>query len=207
MRRQQRTAHEDRPWWFFAHAWPMQVTGWLTAFCQGEYLFSPMKQYHFVDEVVQIWEYADRLIMACLYALLKPTFKSVILPTCCHLSGPSEIKTVTQRLRMVLASGEYHYEMRIDIGSYYASIQHSILLKQLFQHYQDPRLHHYFKAIVGCAIDKGGHIELPTKGLPRRSSLSPFFGVLYLSSVDQAFNRKAIFYLALQGRFYYPFEK
>jgi hypothetical protein len=32
MRRQQRTAHEDRPWWFFAHAWPKQVTGWLTAF-------------------------------------------------------------------------------------------------------------------------------------------------------------------------------
>jgi RNA-directed DNA polymerase len=108
---------------------------------------------------------------------------------------------------MALASGEYHYVMRIDIRSYYASIQHSILLKQRFQHYQDPRLPNYFKAIAGCAIDKGGHIELPTKGLPRRSSLPPFFGALYLSSVDQAFNRKAIFYLALQGRFYYPFEK
>jgi hypothetical protein len=81
---------------------------------------------------------------------------------------------------MALASGEYHYVMRIDTRSYYTSIQYCTLLKQLVQYYQDPRLPNYFKAIVGLAIDKGGILSFPQKDCqdahPCPISLEPYTG-------------------------------
>jgi len=75
-------------------------------------------------------------------------------------------------------------------------MDHPILLSQLNHHFDDPLLRRYFHDSVTIGVDSGGQVFLPTKGNPRRSSLSPFFGALYLSSLDQAFShRKGVFYL------------
>lgn len=55
-------------------------------------------------------------------------------------------------------SGQYYYAIRTDIKGYYASISRKILLEQLYQHFQDPRLRNYFEQIVNIAIDKNADI-------------------------------------------------
>jgi len=60
----------------------------------------------------------------------------------------------------------------------YASIQHNILIEQIHQHFADPRVLFYLENIITIVIDDGGNILLPTQGIPRRSSLSPFFGAV-----------------------------
>jgi hypothetical protein len=104
-------------------------------------------------------------------------------------------RDITQAIKAALNTGTFHYCLRIDIKSYYASINHQILLDQLYKNYDDPRLRRYFEAIVTTGIDCDGQVFLPKQGIPLRSSLSPFFGALYLTELDRAFeNRPGIFY-------------
>jgi hypothetical protein len=48
---------------------------------------------------------------------------------------------------------------------------------------------------VTIGVDINGQVILPKTGIPLRSSLSPFFGALYLTELDRVFeNRHGIFY-------------
>ena len=154
-----------------------------------------MRQYQYFDNTVRVWAYLDRLIMHLIYNIIKPTFKHVTSPLCLHLKGPSVIKQATQQIKNAISSQQFKYFLRLDIKSYYASIDHKILLEQINDNYDDPIILKYLKDIVTIAIDKGGKLNLPTKGLPLGSTLSPFFGALYLTKLDKISDQKNIFYL------------
>ena len=195
MRKRLRTADEHSPWWPFICYWKVYLATWLRNFRMGQHQFSPIIQYHFKDEIIQVWSYLDRLMLHLILKIIKPTFKHVISPLCLHLKGPSIIKNITQEIKSALNTKNFNYCLRIDIKSYYASINHKILLEQLYNNYDDPILRHYFEAIVTSGIDCDGQVVLPKRGIPIRSSLSPFFGALYLTALDRAFeNRSNIFY-------------
>ena len=102
---------------------------------------------------------------------------------------------VTQAIHDALQKNHFQYAIRLDMAGYYSNIQHPILLKQLYKTYQDPILFRYLEAIVTAAVDKNGNVYLPQQGIPRRSSLSPFFGALYLTKLDRAFEHlPGVFY-------------
>jgi hypothetical protein len=127
--------------------------------------------------------------------ILQPTFKHVISPNCRHLAGPSIIKSVIAQIKRALDNEKYNYYIRFDIKSYYASINHQILINQCYEHYNDPIILRYLENIITIAVDKGGQVFLPQSGIPLRSSLSPFFGALYLSKLDHAFSSMSgVFY-------------
>ena len=189
-RKQKITASEKSPWWSFAFEFPRTLTLWVTCFVEGSHGFSPLKTYRFPDEVVQVWEYCDKLFVHLIYGILKPTFKAVISKRCYHLKGPSVIRFITQQIKQALSSGDYRYAIRLDIKSYFASIDHEILLQQIEAAYDDPNLKKYLRDIITIGIDRDGLIDLPHKGIPIRSSLSPFFGALYLKPLDEAFENR-----------------
>ena len=187
---------EFSSWWYFISMWDLQHVVWVRDFIAGQHQFEPFKQYKFTNEIIQVWSYLDRLMIHLILQIIRPTFKHIISPLCTHLVGPSAVKTVTRQIKAALGSGQYNYYLRVDIKSYYKSINHRLLIKQLEQHFMDPILLRYLKDIVTIGIDYGGNILLPASGIPVRSSLSPFFGALYLSELDQAFTkRKGVFYL------------
>ena len=186
-KKQKKAVSEKSPWWSFAFDFSRTLTLWATCFVEGSHQFSPLKTYRFPGEAVQVWEYLDKLFVHLMYDILKPTFKAVISTRCYHLQGPSVIRSITQQIKRALSSGEYHYVIRLDIKSYFASIDHKILLQQIEANYDDPKLKKYLRDIITIGIDQDGVIALPQKGIPIRSSLSPFFGALYLKPLDQAF--------------------
>lgn len=96
------------------------------------------------------------------------------------------MKTATRVIHTALKKETYRYVIRADIKGYYASISRQKLTAQLHREYQDPRLQNYFDQIVNHAVCHDGEIFLPTHGIPRRSSLSPFLGALYLRDLDRA---------------------
>jgi hypothetical protein len=113
-----------------------------------------------------------------------------------HIQGPNGVKTALAWLHNVMNAKNYRYVIRADIKSYYASIDHRILLQQTQQAFQDPRVQHYLEAIITAPIDDRARLLTPTSGIPRRSPLSPFLAALYLSPLDQAFeNQSNVFYL------------
>ncbi len=184
--------------WSFIYQWPTHAQSWVNAIAQGQHQMSPRIRYRFKNnnEVVEVWSYEDRLLVHLLLTIIKPTFKHVISPRCVHLQGPSCITTVTAKIQTALTRQQYGYVIRSDIKSYYASIQHKILLEQLKTTDDDPILLSYCDAIITAGVEQEGEILLPTQGIPLRSSLSPFFGALYLKALDDAFAKcPGIFYL------------
>jgi hypothetical protein len=179
------------PFWSFAHDFDATISQQLSDFKEGNHTFEPMKQIRFPDKILRLWSYPDRLITHLIHQHIKPTFKHVISSRCTHLSGPSSIKSISRALHRSLASGKYHYVCRMDIKSYYASIDHATLLAILTSKLDDATILKYLEAIITIGIDINGEVTLPTKGLPLGSSLSPFFGALYLDDLDRAFENKA----------------
>ena len=189
-------AGERSSWWILIAEWPKRIETWLREFIAGNYQFSPMMQYDFGDEAVRVWSYRDRLMIHLLLNIIRPTFRHIISSRCLHLRGPSAVKEATEQIKKALDSGYFNYVFRIDIRSFYASIDHRLLLEQVYQHFDDPIIRKYLHDIITIGIDWGGEVLLPTQGLPKGSGLSPLLGALYLSALEKAFDKiKDVFYL------------
>ncbi len=143
-----------------------------------------------------MWSYSDRLMLFLLLKIIRPLFVHIISKNCFHLKGPGAgVKTALGQVRKALTTNAFRYVIRIDIASYYASIDRTILQAQITSQFNDLRLCRYLHDIITIGIEKNGVISVPNKGIPVRSSLSPFFGALYLSPLDKAFEfRHGVFY-------------
>jgi RNA-directed DNA polymerase len=187
---------EQSPWWDFLFYFKNKITGWLSDFVQGVYQFSPMQTYTFSNEKIIMWSYRDRLMLSLLLTIIKPLFPHIISKNCLHLKGPAGVKTALGQIQKALDTQDFRYIIRADVSSYYASINHQILIQQVEQKFDDPRLLHYLKNIITIATHDKGNILTTTTGIPIRSSLSPFFGALYLSPIDSVFEkREGIYYI------------
>ena len=135
-------------------------------------------------------------MIAAIWLNIKPYAKHCLSKHCTHLQGPSAVPSTVSWLVKALTTTSHQYIIRTDIKRYYASIHRGILYRQLSQIFDDPRLLHYFKAIVNPCIDRRGICYRSETGIPRRSSLSSFFAAVYLSDLDRHFEKKTgVFYL------------
>ena len=195
--KRKRLASVYSSYWTFIRDWRKNIIHWLSDFSRGQYHFEPAIHCYALQDNCIVWGFKDRLFLALLYRIIKPTFQAIIPDTCVHLKGPSQgVKQATQRITRALGSGQFNYFMRLDIKGYYASIQHDILFSQIKDTFDDPRVIHYFDQIIHHTVYDGGNYRTPSQGIPMRSSLSPFLGALYLKSLDEAFcNRDNVFYV------------
>jgi RNA-directed DNA polymerase len=168
LRRYKGAVGHHSSWWGFVYLYQVTRDLWLMKFIHGRYRFSPMQCLHFPEETITIWDYPDRLILFLLLKIITPTFKHIISKQCLHLGGPNQVKPALAQIKNAVKNGCFSYALRIDIRSYYASIQHNILIEQIHQHFADPRVLRYLEDIITIAIDDGGDILLPTQGIPRR---------------------------------------
>ena len=187
---------ECSPWWPFISRFPDKVQQYVQDLVAGTYRFAPLKKYYFPEETITLWEWPDRLALSLLLEIIKPTFAHILSPKCFHMQGPNGSKPALRLTEKALKTGKYRYIIRADIRSYYASISRAILVQQIKAFFKDPRLIRYLEHIITSALDDDAVLFLPTEGIPIRSSLSPFFGALYLTPLDRIFeNRTGIFYL------------
>jgi len=183
-------------WWPFIHDWPKQKKDCITNFIEGDYRFEAMDFYFFKDENVQAWSYRDTLFGRALYEILRPTFKHFISDRCLHLEGPSGVSKALALVNRALETGEYRYFMRVDIGNFYGTINHKILMSQINEIFDDPRVLNYLEQVATIPVIKNADVTLPSSGVPRRSSLSVLFGAIYLTPLDREFEKsKDLFFV------------
>jgi RNA-directed DNA polymerase len=196
LRKKKHLVGDRSPWWHFIHDWPNKMDEQTNRFISGDYRFEPMNFYAFKDEGIQTWRYQDTLFTRALYQLIKPTFKSIFSERCMHLNGPTGVTKALDLVSRALATGEYRYFMRVDVANFYASINHKILLSQINELYHDPRVLNYLEQVVTIPVIKHAEVQLPTVGIARRSSISPFLGAVYLAPLDRLLEKsEGIFYI------------
>ena len=85
------------------------------------------------------------------------------------------------------------FVFRTDVKSYYASIDHDILLEQLRRLIPDARVLGLVEQYVRHTV-YDGHYETVTQGICLGCSLSPLMGAVYLQPVDDAMAKTGLFY-------------
>lgn len=187
-RREMRRVSENSGWWAFVWPFRNKLPQMVRQFANGNYRFSPMKSYCFPDETILTWDYPDRLALHLIWEIIRPVARHFIPARSYYFNGGT--KKCLRDIHQMLTRQHFEYAIRIDIKSYYASIDRGILLQQLNHYFKDPILSHYFDQIVNIPVDRNAAIINKSKGIPRRSTLSPFFGTLYLMPLLNALQQR-----------------
>lgn len=85
----------------------------------------------------------------------------------------------------------YDYVLKSDVRSYYASLDHDIILAQVSTLIDEAIVIDLFEQFLRHLDDVNGELFFSTIGVGKGSSLSPLIGGLYLHALDQAFEQYA----------------
>ena len=140
----------------------------------------------------------DRILQHLLLKQLKSTYPYIINPNCLHLRGPNGVKLATARIQEVLRSKQYSFVMRLDIKSFYKSIRHHVLLKDIQYYFDDPKVQCMLTNIIKNPIDTPRGTINPDYGIALCGPLSQLFSALYLKPLDDALSQEEVFYLRYQ---------
>jgi len=133
-----------------------------------------------------------------LFKIIKPTFKYVLNPNCYHIAGPSGVRRATEWICQVLKNEKPKYFIRADIKSYYKSIAHYKLIKDIKNSYNNCNLIKMFSNIICNPIETPHGVLNPYTGIALRCPLSQFFSGLYLKSLDDTMQKMDVAYLRYQ---------
>ncbi len=113
--------------------------------------------------------------------------------SCVHLPGNGGAKGAVRDIHDNLP--DYEFVFRSDVKSYYASINHVILMEQLWELLPDASvLRLVYDYLQHTVCDGGNYIDI-TRGLSRGCPLSPLMGAVYLNKLDERMEKTGLFYI------------
>jgi RNA-directed DNA polymerase len=115
--------------WHLSHHWQPIKPQILNKLHAGLYHLNPCQAYCIEGEWISVWDAADAVVLKAVSLILKEKIQA---PHCHHLKGHGGIHGSIKALHQV--KDHYHRVFKSDVDSYYASIKHEILLKQLRQY-------------------------------------------------------------------------
>jgi len=116
----------------------------------------------------------------------------VLSPRCYHLEGRGGAKAAVRFVDAQRADNTFVF--RTDVKSYYASIDHEILLAMLDRHVPDGRVLDLLRQYVRRTIYDGGLYEDVERGISLGCPLSPLMGALYLKLLDERMEATGLAY-------------
>jgi hypothetical protein len=97
--------------------------------------------------------------------------------------------------RFATISPRDRFVLRTDVKSYYASIDHLILLDQLAVHIKDRRVLKLIGQYLRRTSERGGTFWDYEKGISLGCPLSPLIGAFFLNALDAAAAELRLFYI------------
>ena len=173
----------DADIWRFRHNWPEEKAQLRTDLLEGTYQVGLLQRVALViGEEVDLWSACDSLVMKML-AMALPQY----LPLsnhCMHLKGhggsKDAVRTVMARL------SHTPFMLKTDVQSYYASIDHQLLLDRLSAYITDRRVMNLIGQYLLRCAERGGLFWEHKQGIALGCSLSPIIGAFFLSELDAA---------------------
>ena len=166
----------------------------------GRYHLSPLKEYRFPDGNRAVWSAQDAVVLKALTIVLEPYVEMHAAKECTHLAGHGGSKSAVQAISEQFKN--YSYFIRTDVQSYYASIEHDLLLEQIIhlpiagnrQLAQEPEIIELLDQYMRYSVEFGGVYRDNNRGICLGCPLSPLMGALFLKPIDEAFSTCNLFY-------------
>jgi RNA-directed DNA polymerase len=178
--------------WNLRWNWETEKRRILTSLLDGSFRLEPMTLYRFSDGPRSVWSAVDALVLKSLTLLLTPLIKEDVSVNCTHVAGNGGLKKTVADING--AFKDYNFVVRSDVKSYYASINHDILLEQLSKIVSNPKLLDLLGQYMRYTTYDGGLYSENRCGLCMGCPLSPILAALYLKPLDDAFLNKNLFY-------------
>ena len=149
----------------------------------GEYRLGPVRRIRHGDETIEVWSALDALVLKATAIVLADHWLPDLSPHCHHLEGRGGAKAAVRFVHEHLATNTFVF--RTDVKSYYASIDHDILLGLLEEAVPDRRVLDLLRQYVRRTIYDGGLYENVERGISLGCPLSPLMGAIYLKLLDE----------------------
>ena len=146
---------------------------------QGTYRFSPCKAVNGVG----VWCAQDALVLKALTLVLTQVLTPQLSQHCYHLTGNGGAKGCVRVIEQAVA--DYKFVCRRDVNSYYATIDHTILMKQLADLIDDNKVLTLIENMLARLDDVAGELLTVDVGITKGNPLSPLLGAVYLTGMDK----------------------
>ena len=156
----------------------------------GSYRFDALRRIHRQNDVMELWSALDALVLKAIAIVL--TRRLSFSERCYHLLGHGGAKAAVRDVVEHLPGNPFVF--RTDVKSYYASIDHDVLLDQLGEHIDDSRLLDLLERYIRRTVVDDGLYEDVTIGISLGCALSPVMGALYLQRLDERMEAAGVFY-------------
>ena len=182
----------DADIWSFRYCYAATRSDLLLEIHSGWYRFSPQQKIIKPNgEVIHLWGSQDTLVMKLMAGVL-----GSILPLsrrCTHVKGHGGLKRSIVDVQRHLH--RYQYVCKTDVKSFYESIDQYRLMDMIHDSVQDRNLRYYLYQVIHRCVEFGGEFRDIEDGISRGCPISPLLGALYLSSLDNHFANKDVYYI------------
>jgi RNA-directed DNA polymerase len=158
----------------------------------GTYRIGSVRRFSTGDETIEVWPALDALVLKATAIVLAAHWVPELSQHCYHLEGRGGAKAAVRFVDAHRANNAFVF--RTDVKSYYASIDHDILLNMLGHHVPDERVLDLLRQYVRRTIYDGGLYEDVERGISLGCPLSPLMGAFYLKLLDERMETTGLAY-------------
>jgi len=127
----------------------------------------------------------DRIVQQAIVRIIEPSIDETF-EECSY--GFRLGKSAHQALRAVheaLTQDKLRWIIQIDLGSFFDTIPHELILRKLTQHKVDKEIIRLIKGFLGVGVMEDGVTRHSTTGTPQGGVISPFLANVVLDEVDK----------------------
>lgn len=182
--------------WSFRRRWNQEKASVRQQLAEGRYRFDVQDRVRRSDDdEMDLWSSRDALVVKCLALVLARYLP--MSDRCFHIKGTDARRRGGKAaLRQVWSQlPKNRFVLKTDVKSYYASIDHALLLGLLAKHVQDQPLLTLISRCLHRTVVDGGLFWEFGRGIPLRCPLSPVLGAFFLKTLDDALARTGLFYV------------
>lgn len=156
----------DADIWDFRRMWQYQADNIISRFSDGSYFLGVQKKISLAcGDTIAMWSSVDSLVIKVLTGILQQQLQPFLSKRCYHLKGHKGLKGAV--LDVITHCPKYNFFCKTDVKSYYASIDHYVLMTRLHDYIKDWRVNRLCYAVfkpnsgMGRAVpgDKKGNTQ------------------------------------------------
>ncbi len=139
---------------------------------------------------VDLWPARDAVVMKALACMIQEALP--LSARCMHLKGHGGLKQAVRDIYAALP--QHQFVLKTDVRSYYASVDHRLLIDKLAKHIVDERVINLVVQYLRRGAERGGLFWDHRKGLSLGCPLSPIMGAFFLSELDDQLDQTGLFW-------------